>query len=41
MQGLLNDEDDDFDEQEASAGEAADSFDSDFGKGDTEEETSV
>ena len=41
MQGLLNDDDADFDEREASAGEAGDSFDSDFGKGDTEEETSV
>lgn len=41
MQGLLADDDQDFDSKEASEAEAADSFDSDFGKGDTEEETSV
>ena len=41
MKGLLNDEDDDFNSQEVSEAEHADSFDSDFGRGDTEEETSV
>ena len=38
MKGLLNDEDDDFNSQEVSEVEHADSFDSDFGRGDTEQQ---